>query len=374
MAARRGPRCRGGRRGRRGRRGRPAQLRRRRHGRGRPRAAQRPGARGRVPRERAGRARAGRSDRLPAAERARRLRRPRPRARERALRGRRGGGAGRRDHDRGRQHVRERPLPAFHHAGRRRVRALGRPRQRAPPVRRLPHAAHGGEPDRDDRRAPRPDRPHPDRRLPGPRRAGHGRDRLRLPAGADRGARLRRLGRPGVQAHPRHRGETTLDWMVRCDDRLHRPGRHGRADGAQPGGAGHDVSSSTTARRRTSRARSTAATVAEVAERRRRDHHDAARLGRRARRVADDDRRRRARSLWIDMSHDPPDGRRSSSPSAASPTLDAPVSGGDVGAQRGHAVDHGRRRRRGLRARAPALSRRSARRSCTSAAPAPGRS
>ena len=62
------------------------------------------------------------------------------------------------DPDRGRQHVRERPLPALEHARRRGVRALDRPRQRAPAVRRVPHAAHGGEPPADDRRAPRSDR------------------------------------------------------------------------------------------------------------------------------------------------------------------------------------------------------------------------
>ena len=54
--------------------------------------------------------------------------------------------------------------------------------------------------------------------------------------------------------------------------------------------------------------------------------------------------------------------------------LDAPVSGGDVGAQQGDALDHGRRRRRRVRAGAARCSRCSERRSCTSATPAPARS
>src|SRR3954451_7666015 len=199
VAARRGPRRAGRGGGRHG--GRADELRRGRHAGGRPGAAQRPGAPGRVPGQRAGGVGAGGADERPALQRAGRVRGPRARAGERGVGGRRGGRARRRGDDRGRQHVRERALPPAHDAGGRGVRPLGRPRQRPPPVRRVPHAAHGGEPHADDRGAPRPDRPHPDRRRARARRAGHGRDRLPVRAAAHRRARLRRLDRPRVQAH-----------------------------------------------------------------------------------------------------------------------------------------------------------------------------
>ena len=54
------------------------------------------------------------------------------------------------------------------------LRGVGRARQRAAAVRRLPHAAHGGEPHGDDRRAPRRDRPRPGRRRPGRGQPGTG--------------------------------------------------------------------------------------------------------------------------------------------------------------------------------------------------------
>ena len=108
--------------------------------------------------------------------------------------------------------LRERPLPALEHARRGGVRALDRARERAPAVRRVPHAAHGGEPPADDRRAPRSDRPHPDRRRPRARRAGHRRDRLRLPAAEDRRARLRPAGSGWSTSRPARPSTPWTGW------------------------------------------------------------------------------------------------------------------------------------------------------------------
>ena len=95
------------------------------------------------------------------------------------------------------------------------LRAQRRARQREAAVRRLPHAAHGGRPDGDDRAPPARDRPRPDRRQPGPWPAGHRRDQLRLRPDAARRARLRRLCRPGVQGAGRATPRPRLAWLPR---------------------------------------------------------------------------------------------------------------------------------------------------------------
>ena len=63
-------------------------------------------------------------------------------------------------------------------------------------------------------------------------------------------------------------------------------------------------------------------------------------------------------TLVIDMSTIRPDVARAVAAAGAERglrVLDAPVSGGEAGADRGHAVDHGRRQRRGLRGRPAAV-------------------
>ena len=116
------------------------------------------------------------------------------------------------DPDRGRQHVRERPLPALEHPRARRSSCARTGRDNV----RLQYDAYHMQRMEGNLLPTIAEHldliaPHPDRRRPRARRAGHRRDRLRLPAAEDRRARLHRLGRAGVQADPRHRRDPGLD-------------------------------------------------------------------------------------------------------------------------------------------------------------------
>lgn len=95
-------------------------------------------------------------------------------------------------------------LPAGERTGRDRGRRQGQlrdgPRQRQVPAGPVPPVDERRGPQPGDRRVRREDRPRPDRRQPGARRAWHRLAAARAtPRRTDEG-RLRRLGRPGVQA------------------------------------------------------------------------------------------------------------------------------------------------------------------------------
>ena len=108
----------------------------------------------------------------------------------------------------------DKDVPGFYlraHGGRARPHQRGRQRERLLPVRRLPHADHGGEPDENHSGEPRADRPHPDRRQPGQERARHRRDQLPLSLQGHRRRRLHGLDRLRVQAGRENRGRPRLD-------------------------------------------------------------------------------------------------------------------------------------------------------------------
>ena len=389
VAARRGPRRRRGRGRRRGRRGGPAELRRGRHGRRRPRADQRPGARD----DASGPTCRSRSSWPPRsaaeAQRARRPRADRPRARGQlelardnvALRRRRA----RREQgaevaDRGRQHVRERPVPAL------RPRATRRPSC-------APSAAttcgcsttpttcsawRGTSPRRSSEHLER-DRPRPDRRPPGRGEPGTGEINYDYVSPRSTSSATTAGSASSTSRRRRHRGEPGVAAAraartARGPERRCMPETIGFIGLGVMGApmarnlveAGH-ASSSTTARARASTRRSPRRGPRRRRARARspsgrRGDHDAARLaGRRGRRSATTAcwPARRGRRCVIDMSTIHPTvvgrsrrgGRRARHRPRSTPRSAAATSA----PSEGDAVDHGRRRRGGLRARAPAL-------------------
>ena len=88
-----------------------------------------------------------------------------------------------------------------------------RPSQRLPAVRRLPRPARergrGGDPPRPFR----PDRPHPDRRLPGPPPARHGGNGFQVPPFGNRSHEISGICLTGVCPGPRH---PELSSMAAC--------------------------------------------------------------------------------------------------------------------------------------------------------------
>ena len=90
-----------------------------------------------------------------------------------------------------------------------RVRATG-DGQRRLPLRPVPPGQQRRRRGRGHRQPRRPGRARPDRRRPGPRRARHRRPAARPLARRARAVRLRRLGRPRVQANDHDRGEPRM--------------------------------------------------------------------------------------------------------------------------------------------------------------------
>ncbi|MCO5571881.1 hypothetical protein L7F22_025629 [Adiantum nelumboides] len=191
-----------------------AQLHRGRHARGRARNPVRPGPRERVRRQRRRRRRYRRAARHARLQRPPRqpARRPGPArpGRDRGPQPRTGRRRGR-PHRRGRAArtgQRRRRLPPEDRRRRRRRARPGRVAAPAAAARRLPPRCERRRPRGRDRPPRRPDRPRPDRRRPRPRRTRHRGPADRRPARPGRRRRLRRPGQPRVQA--RHRRPVRL--------------------------------------------------------------------------------------------------------------------------------------------------------------------
>ena len=280
------------------------------------------------------------------------------------------------------------------------VRSVGRD-ERPAAVRRVPHAAHGGGPHRHDRAPHGRDRPRPGRRLPRARRPGTGEINYAYVFAASRSWRTRprrpRVRPPaetprmslGVVAAPRRAatdgpGRSTA--MPRTRSGSSASASWASPMAAQPAAAGYRLVVHSRSRRPVDEL------VAAGAQRRaeparggragRRRHHDAARLARTSRRSAraEDGCSPAARpgALLIDMSTiAPATSRRGRAAAGAERGVGAARRAGQRRRRRrarGHALDHGRRRRRATSSAPGRSSRCSARRSSTSAAPAPARS
>ena len=262
-------------------------------------------------------------------------------------------------------------------------------RQRRASVRRVSHAAHGGEPLRHDRAGAAADRSRADRRPAQTRRAGHRRDQLRL--------------------HPRtcsSAAATAAGWGSSTTPRPRRPRRAsaGSRSSAMPDKtvvgfiglgimgqpmalnlvrAGYPLVVHNRTRAKedelVSEGAQSAAGAAPGGRARRDRDHDAARLARcrgglpgRGRR----DRRRPGRPAAdrheLGGAGDRPDGVRGRARSRGRLARRARL-GGRRGRPRRHAVDHGGRAGGRVRTRAARCSTCSARRSCVSARPVPAR-
>ena len=119
---------------------------------------------------------------------------------EPAIRGAAPRGGGHQIAHRAGQHARHPWIFSRSHVPGARHHRCGRLQQSVAPVRRVPHAGHGGRSGTDHRTASEAHRAHPDRRYAWTPRAGHRRNQLRLPSPLHGSRGVRGLGWLRVQA------------------------------------------------------------------------------------------------------------------------------------------------------------------------------